>query len=112
MSDTGRWYQPKIMTIDEFKIEVDDWIKYSPHRSQSKNKEKDEVGPTDSASVVSQRPSRSSHTSSASACQVARAEKAALLAKAAALKQRHALEVKEECLIPEREELIIIIIIN
>lgn len=53
---------------------------------------------------MSQR-SRTSLVSTASASLMAQVEKAALLAKAASMKERHGLEEKEERLVKEREEI-------
>ena len=69
----------------------------------------DEISPEDSVSNTS-RGSRRSKTSSRSsavayACTKAKAEQAALMAKAAALKRRHELETEEENLRLEREKL-------
>lgn len=84
---------------------MDVWIRSYPVQSQPEKEEEEGDGPKDSVSLVSQRSSRVSHSSSESACKVGRAEKAALLAKAAALKQGHALEKKEESLVRERDEI-------
>lgn len=82
--------------IKEFKTKTHEWIQSCPVVPSPPEKD-DEIGPKDSTSLVSHG-SKSSKSNLSSACLVAQAEKAALLAKAAAMRERHALEEKEECL--------------
>ncbi|KAE8277178.1 hypothetical protein D5F01_LYC24999 [Larimichthys crocea] len=100
--DTEQCYEPKRIIIDEFKTKSHEW---SPSCTVPPPPEReDEIGPTDSVSSVSRR-SKGSMASSDSACLVAQAEKAALLAKAAFIKERHGLEEKEGRLAKEKEEI-------
>ena len=103
VTDTGQWYEPKRIVIEEFRTGADEWIKSCPVVAPPTEKE-DEISPKDSISSVS-RGSKSSRSSSSSARLVAQAERAALLAKAATMKERHALEEKEQLLSKEREEI-------
>ncbi|KAL2083621.1 hypothetical protein ACEWY4_021394 [Coilia grayii] len=99
ISDTEQWYHPRMKSISDFKTKVHDWMQSCPVQL-----EKEEEAEGSFKDNVSQRSSRISSGSTESACLVARAEKAALLTKAAALKQRHALELKEEHLMKEKDE--------
>ncbi|XP_031438690.2 uncharacterized protein LOC116224090 [Clupea harengus] len=103
VTDTGQWYEPKRIVIEEFRTGADKWIKSCPVVAPPTEKE-DEISPKDSISSVN-RGSKSSRSSSSSARLVAQAERAALLAKAATMKERHALEEKEQLLSKEREEI-------
>lgn len=67
----------------------------------------EEVNSQDSISVASQASSKGTQDSTASAHLLAKAEKAAVITKAAALNERHTLEEKEDHLAKEREELVI-----
>ncbi|GAA6102999.1 uncharacterized protein LOC111197647 [Tachysurus ichikawai] len=98
VAETEQWYEPKLININEFKFKADEWIHSCP--GQPLPESGDEISPKDSISLVSSH--KSSCASSASARLVAHAENAELLAKAAALKERHALEEKEECTAKER----------
>lgn len=100
VQDTEQWYEPKKINIEELKTKANEWICVVSPPSEKD----DEIGSKDSISLVSQG-SKNSKSSSSSARLVAQAGKAALLAKAAAMKERHALEEKEERLAKEREEI-------
>jgi len=102
VQDTEQLYEPKRINIDGFKTKTDKWIQSCPVPPPKERD--DEIGLKDSISSVS-RGSTSSRASAASACLVAQAKRAAILAKAASMKERHALEEKEERLVKDREEI-------
>ncbi|KAL4008191.1 hypothetical protein ACER0C_002043 [Sarotherodon galilaeus] len=113
--DQMLWFNPKKEQFSAFMTEVEKWIMVTRHQHQN------DVSPDDSVSVtarpsakksgtsvgrssVSSRSSRSSRASSVSSVrQKEEAERAALLARAASLKQRQALDI-EECKLKARRE--------
>ena len=104
VTDTEQWYEPKRIHIEEFKTRADEWTKSCPVVVATPTEKEDVISPKDSISSVS-RGSKSSTSSSSSARLVAQAERAALFAKAATMKERHALEEKEQLLAKERGEI-------
>lgn len=119
-SDTKTWFEPKWAVITEFLSSLSQWwsslktTEDSTHVHDQLAAVTDDIRPEDSASAVrsqrsqtSKRQSRSllsSQTTSSVRIQ-AEAERATLLVKAAALKEKHALEEKEEQLNHEKEQI-------
>ncbi|XP_049331748.1 uncharacterized protein LOC111197647 [Astyanax mexicanus] len=100
--DECEWFEPKMAEIDHFLSLVHEWLagasKTAKSEPEEEKEEEVEVTAKDSISQVSQR-SRGSRTSTvASARIVAEAERAGLMAKAAALKEMHELEERESAL--------------
>lgn len=109
------WFKAKMISNNEFLERTNKWLSDKPdgHKiSEVENLESD-VGPGDSVSNVSHATSKrskcsarsSSSSSISSACIQAEAEKAALMARAAALKAKHGIEVQEEELRRKKEQL-------
>ncbi|KAL6480050.1 hypothetical protein MHYP_G00110830 [Metynnis hypsauchen] len=108
------WFEPKATTFREFIKEVSAWFVAVAERREATNTFNDGVSPGDSVSAISSRRSKKSRESSGSSrvSSVASSarlktelEKAALLAKAAALKQRHVLDEQELKVKAEKEQL-------
>ncbi|KAL6480070.1 hypothetical protein MHYP_G00111030 [Metynnis hypsauchen] len=108
------WFEPKATTFREFITEVSAWFVAVAERREASNTFNDGVSPEDSVSAISSRRSKKSRESSGSSrvSSVASSarlktelEKAALLAKAAALKQRHVLDEQELKVKAEKEQL-------
>ncbi|KAL6455379.1 hypothetical protein MHYP_G00361890 [Metynnis hypsauchen] len=108
------WFEPKATTFREFIKEVSAWFVAVAERREASNTFNDGVSPEDSVSAISSRRSKKSRESSGSSrvSSVASSarlktelEKAALLAKAAALKQRHVLDEQELKVKAEKEQL-------
>lgn len=85
--------EPKRATIDEFKSKSVEWIQFCTVPLPPEGE--DEIGPKDSISLVSLR-STTSMARKASASLMAQADKAALSAKAASMKERHGLAKERE----------------
>lgn len=99
--DEAEWFKPKMADINIFLSSVSEWLS-----GASKTDEQQfEVAPKDSISQVSSRESRSRALSVASASLQVEAERAAILAKVAALREKHDLEDREEALNKERQTL-------
>lgn len=97
--DQVEWYKPKAAALQEFKDEVAKWIAAAPVYNVSKGKDVKSkiITPQDSASnVKSTHSKRSSRSSIASAKLKLEEQKAELLARAATLTQRQALEREED----------------
>ena len=94
-TDYDDWYEPRRMNLDYFAREVDIWKR---EIAQSK------VGPLDSVSNVS-RKSKSSISSVSSELKKAKADQAAAMARAAALKEKHTLQLEETKLKSKMEQM-------
>lgn len=106
-NDQQDWFEPKADSFKGFTEQVDGWIKDVQKRKEEAKKVDETVKPSDSISVAaSKRSQRSKASSSASSARLkTEMEWAALLAKAAALKQRQALEEQEAKIKAEKEKL-------
>ncbi|XP_024123270.2 uncharacterized protein LOC112143483 [Oryzias melastigma] len=116
-SDQELWFQPKKNRICELMDKAEKWKNLTQQNYQEDVSPDDSVSVTDSkvkgksascvsGSVISGCSSRSSRVSSVSSARhKAQAERAALLARAASLKQRQALDIEECKLKTKREQL-------
>ena len=114
-NDQSSWFEPKLTHNRGFMHYVEMWIKAADDRAKQAEEYDANIRPADSVSLASAaKSSRSSRHGSAvgskvstasSACLRAEVERASLLAKAAALKQRQDLERQEAELKAKREAL-------
>lgn len=112
-NDQQHWFEPKANSFREFSEQVDVWINEVQDRIEEARKVNENFLPSDSVSIAASRKSRQSKASSAhsfassasSARLKAEMERAALVAQAAGLKQKHALEEQEAEFKSEKEEL-------
>lgn len=110
-SDQDYWFKPKEVRFQDFIEDVDLWIKNAELQKVKPQTCHDEVTHMDSVSVVSRSKAskagsgRSGASSASSARLKEEATRAALEAKAATLKQKQALVLKEAQLQAEKEEL-------
>lgn len=95
VKDECEWYQPKMTEINDFLSLVSEWLTGASKADKAEPQEEDEILPKDSISQVSHKSGRSKASSVRSARICAEAERAAIMIKAAALKERHDLETKE-----------------
>lgn len=100
--DEVEWFKPKMADINTFLSSVSEWLSGV---SKAVEPQEIEVAPKDSISQISSRESRSRAFSVASASLQVEAERAAVLAKVAALREKHDLEDREEALNKERQTL-------
>ncbi|XP_054869314.1 uncharacterized protein LOC129349591 [Amphiprion ocellaris] len=110
-TDQRDWYEPRISQHLNFVKDVNVWIQAAKLRQEESKRISDELKPEDSVSVTSKKSKRSKCVSSASTSSAhserlkIELERAALLAKTAALKRKQALEEQELQLKAEKEEL-------
>ncbi|CAI5671438.1 unnamed protein product [Oreochromis niloticus] len=113
LHDQTQWYEPKASYLRSFVEKVERWLKRVEMQVDEARMIDAEVEPADSASAISSRHSkahRSSRTSSAvssttySARLKIEAERAALVARAEALKQKMEIDRQEAVLKAKREE--------
>lgn len=94
------WFKVKLLCVHDFNVLINKWVTENEGVQTDKKGFENEqvtVEPHESVSnVESKRSSKSSRSSSMSAVLQAKAEKAALVARAAALKEKHALEEKAD----------------
>lgn len=100
--DQCEWFEPKMTEINTFLSFVSEWLTGASKPSEAEPRVEEEVSAKDSVSQVSLK-SRSS--SVASARIFAEAERAAIMVKAAALKEKHDLEAQESALQNEMQAL-------
>lgn len=93
--DECEWFEPKIKEINTFNSSVSEWLSGATKAAEPQVVE---VGPKDSVSQVSSHGSKSRASSVASARIRAEAERAAIMTKVAALKEKHDLEEQENAL--------------
>ncbi|KAL6455390.1 hypothetical protein MHYP_G00361660 [Metynnis hypsauchen] len=120
MEDVNMWYQPKLEQVNAFLSSVTKWLSamenpVSPNGAQITSSDLKRTTSDDNVSIVSSVSKRSSRSgrssthsnasSTASACICAEAERAALMTKAVALSQKHALEKQQEQLQKQSKEL-------
>ncbi|KAL7852267.1 hypothetical protein SRHO_G00180520 [Serrasalmus rhombeus] len=112
--DQQSWFEPKATSFREFIAGVSAWFEAAAQRREEASKFNEVVWPGDSVSATSSKRSKKSRARSgcstalsvaSSARLKAELEKAALLAKAAALKQRYALDEQELKVKAEKEQL-------
>lgn len=104
------WFKAKMLPINECIADTKEWLSCNKGKPNENAHVVDDVKPNDSVSNISVRSSHRSRSScmsstTSSAAIKAEAEKAALIARAAALKERHALEEQEQQLRRKREQL-------
>ena len=109
------WFKAKMMFNNEFIDDVETWVKRNENQvSETENNcdmgaKNDDINPNDSISNVGKHSNKSvtSHRSSTtSSVKIkAAAEKAAVMARMAALKERHALEEQEQKIKRKKEQL-------
>lgn len=112
-SDQQYWFKPKADSFKDFSDQVDAWIEAVHRRMEEAREVNESVNPSDSISEAASRKSkkskassgRSSASSASSARLKAELERAALMARAAALKRKEALANQEAKLKAEQEEL-------
>lgn len=106
-SDQDMWFKPKSDALKTFSDDVEFWIRLVNERMKEAKEVDENIKPSDSVSEVSsQRSNKSKASSSASSARLQpELEKAALLAKAATLKRKKALEKQEVKIKAEKEEL-------
>lgn len=100
--DEVEWFKPKMADINTFVSSVSEWLSGV---SKAVEPQEIEVAPKDSISQISSHESKSRVFSVASASLQVEAERAAVLAKVAALREKHDLEDREEALNKERQAL-------
>lgn len=89
------WFAPKIKEINTFNFSVSEWLSGAKKTAEPQVVE---AGPKDSVSQVSSHGSKSKASSVASARIRAEAERAGIMIKFAALKEKHDLEEQENAL--------------
>ena len=111
-TDQEGWFEPKLQTCQDFIKATEQWVQDTKLHLELTQTSLKDVAPSDSASQTrrrsetgSRRSGRSVASSAASARLKEEANRAALLAKAASLKDMHALEQKEAQLRADREQL-------
>lgn len=99
------WFKAKMLSNNECISQVQMWVSNNEGGTYGGND--DGINPNDSVSNVMSKCSsgKSVKSSTSSAARVAEAERAALVARAAALKERHVLEEQEQQLRRKREQL-------
>lgn len=96
------WFKPKMADINSFLVSVSEWLSGV---SKAVEPQEIEVAPKDSISQISSRESRPRAFTVASASVQVEAERAAVLARVVALREKHDLEDREEALNKERQTL-------
>lgn len=100
------WFKAKMLFNNECIGEGKTWISFNEENVLKTENAEDDIGPNDSISNVESKRSLRSKSSGTSSSRIkVQADKAALIAQMAVLKQRHALEEQEQQLKRKKEEL-------